>query len=372
MRLLHPDGSVVHLAYCTNVHPAEDLPGIRAQLTGFAARVRDLLGVQRLGVGLWLPYDAAHALLADHAELVRLRGLLTELGLEVVTLNGFPYRGFHQEVVKYRVYSPDWGCADRLGYTLALAEILAALLPDDVTEGTISTLPLAWRTGWTGAKADATARMLAELARGLRELSGRVGKVIRVGFEPEPGCVVETTAQAARHLRDVDRDFLGVCLDACHLAVGFEDPAIGLDLPIVKLQASCAIEAPPEAHAALASFDEPRFLHQSRSASGFTDDLAEALAGGLPAGETWRVHFHMPLHAAPPPPLTTTSSYLRDLLGTLVGGTAPRTRHVEVETYTWSVLPSEGGVTTSGLAEGMAAELDWTRRELLALGLKEL
>ncbi len=223
----------------------------------------------------------------------------------MVTLNGFPYRGFHQEVVKYRVYSPDWGCADRLGYTLALAEILAALLPDDVTEGTISTLPLAWRTGWTGAKADATARMLAELARGLRELSGRVGKVIRVGFEPEPGCVVETTAQAARHLRDVDRDFLGVCLDACHLAVGFEDPAIGLDLPIVKLQASCAIEAPPEAHAALASFDEPRFLHQSRSASGFTDDLAEALAGGLPAGETWRVHFHMPLHAAPPPPLTT-------------------------------------------------------------------
>ncbi|GLW07151.1 xylose isomerase [Microtetraspora sp. NBRC 13810] len=368
MRLRHPDGSIVHLAYCTNVHPAEDLPGIRGQLSGFAARVRGLLSADRLGVGLWLPHDAARALLDDHAELVRLRSLLDDLGLEVVTLNGFPYRGFHQEVVKYRVYSPDWACADRLRYTLDLAEILAALLPDDIDEGTISSLPLAWRTGWTPGKAAVVAGMLDQAALGLRALAERTGKVVRLALEPEPGCIVETTAQAAHHLRGVDRDFVGVCLDACHLAVGFERARIELDLPIVKLQASCALEAPAGSQAALSAFAEPRFLHQARSASGSVDDLDEALAGGLPADEDWRVHFHMPLHATPPPPLTTTSPYLRELLGTLFGGRTPATRHVEVETYTWSVLP--GGAPD--LAEGIAAELDWTRRELAALGLKEL
>ncbi|MGW0203873.1 metabolite traffic protein EboE, partial [Nonomuraea sp. NPDC003201] len=111
MRLRHPDGSTIHLAYCTNVHPAEDLPGIHRQLSGIAARVRTLLGAERLGVGLWLPRPAAGELLARGDELAALRERLTVLGLEVVTLNGFPYRGFHDEVVKYRVYQPDWADA---------------------------------------------------------------------------------------------------------------------------------------------------------------------------------------------------------------------------------------------------------------------
>ena len=36
VRFRHPDGSTVHLAYCTNVHPAEDVDGIVAQLDRFA------------------------------------------------------------------------------------------------------------------------------------------------------------------------------------------------------------------------------------------------------------------------------------------------------------------------------------------------
>ncbi|MFI7706124.1 metabolite traffic protein EboE [Nonomuraea sp. NPDC049480] len=369
MRLRHPDGSTVHLSYCTNVHPAEDLPGIHAQLSGIAARVRDLLGAERLGLGLWLSQHAAADLLARPDELARLRERLTSLGLEVVTLNGFPYRGFHDEIVKYRVYSPDWADAERLRYTLGLAEILAALLPDDVTEGTISTLPLAWRTGWTEDKAGTVGANLDAVARGLRALAGRTGKVIRLGFEPEPGCIIETTPQATALLSDVDRDHLGLCLDACHMAVGFEEPGAGAGtgLPIVKLQASCALEAPPGAQQALAAFDEARFLHQTRSASGYVDDLGEALTGGLPADESWRVHFHVPLHAAPPPPLTTSAPYLRGLLHALLGGGAPLTRHVEVETYTWNVLPG----APADIAEGIAAELDWMRRQLAVLGLKE-
>ncbi|MEU0566179.1 metabolite traffic protein EboE [Nonomuraea sp. NPDC005983] len=370
MRFRHPDGSTVHLAYCTNVHPAEDLPGIHAQLTGFAARVRHVLGVDRLGIGLWLPHGAARTLLADGAELLRLRAALDRLGLEVVTLNGFPYRGFHDEVVKYRVYYPDWSSPERARYTLDLAEILARLLPDDVAEGTISTLPLAWRTEWTADSATTAMANVHAVAEGLRALAERTGKLIRLGFEPEPGCIVETTPQATRLLADVDRDHLGVCLDACHLAVGFEAArdAVNLGLPIVKVQASCALEAPPGGQAALAPFDERRFLHQTRAPSGTVDDLEAALAGGLPREERWRVHFHMPLHAAPPPPLTTTAPYLRELLHALFGGGSPLTRHVEVETYTWNVLPA----TPVDLVEGIAAELDWTRRELNTVGLKEL
>ncbi|MFG1705141.1 metabolite traffic protein EboE [Nonomuraea sp. M3C6] len=369
MRLRHPDGSTVHLSYCTNVHPAEDLPGIHRQLSGIAVRVRELLGAERLGLGLWLPQQAATDLLARRDELAALRRQLTALGLEVVTLNGFPYRGFHDEIVKYRVYTPDWADAERLRYTLGLAEILAALLPDDVTEGTISTLPLAWRTGWTRDKATAVMANLDKVAQGLRALAGRTGKVIRLGFEPEPGCIIETTPQAIALLNDVDHDYLGLCLDACHMAVGFEEPGAGAGtgLPIVKLQASCALEAPPGAQQALAAFDEPRFLHQTRSATGFADDLGEALAGGMSAEASWRVHFHVPLHADPPPPLTTSAPYLRGLVHTLLGGAAPLTRHVEVETYTWNVLPD----APPDIAAGIAAELDWMRGRLTSLGMKE-
>lgn len=376
MRLRHPGGSVVHLAYCTNVHPAEDLTGVHGQLSGIASRIRTLTGARRLGLGLWLSHDVARVLRSDPAELVRLRARLDDLGLEVVTLNGFPYQGFHQQVVKYRVYQPDWADQARLDHTLDLAEILAALLPDDVTEGSISTLPLAWRTGWSPRKAALVTKRLEELARGLRRIAERTGKTIRVAFEPEPGCIVETTSQAVELLAGADLEYLGVCLDACHLAVGFEEAAAaaGLGLPIVKLQASSALEAPPGAQRALSAYEEPRYLHQTRCAAGYVDDLAAALAGGLPADLPWRTHFHMPLHAAPPPPLTTTTPYLEELLRLLLtpaspdgGVAAPLTRHVEVETYTWSVLPGPVDV-----AEGIAAELDWIRQRLAVLGLEEM
>ena len=141
MRFRHPDGSTVHLAYCTNVHPAETLDGVLAQLRDHCEPVRKRLGRDRLGIGLWLAKDAAHALVTDPSALRGLRSELDQRGLEVVTLNGFPYEGFGAEEVKYRVYKPDWADPERLTHTTDLARVLAGLLPDDVTEGSISTLP---------------------------------------------------------------------------------------------------------------------------------------------------------------------------------------------------------------------------------------
>ncbi|TPQ21591.1 metabolite traffic protein EboE [Streptomyces sporangiiformans] len=388
MRFRHPDGSTVHLAYCTNVHPAETLDGVLAQLREHCEPVRRRLGRDRLGIGLWLAKDAAHALVTDPAAL---RGLRTELdtrGLEVVTLNGFPYEGFGAEEVKYRVYKPDWADAERLDHTTALARVLAGLLPDDVTEGSVSTLPLAWRTAYDDTRATDAHTALATLAERLDALEELTGRSIRIGLEPEPGCIVETTTDAIAPLTAIGHDRIGVCVDTCHLATSFEDPHTALDaltaarVPVVKSQLSAALHAEhphlPEVREALAAFDEPRFLHQTRTgtAAGLrgTDDLGEALKGdSLPEASPWRAHFHVPLHAAPSAPLTSTLPVLKDALTRLVGGPHPLTRHLEVETYTWQALPPElRPRTRAQLADGIAAELTLARDLLTDLGLKEL
>ncbi|MFD7198148.1 metabolite traffic protein EboE [Streptomyces sp. NPDC059893] len=388
MRFRHPDGSTVHLAYCTNVHPAETLDGVLAQLRDHCEPVRKRLGRDRLGIGLWLAKDAARALTTDP---VALRGLRTELdrrGLEVVTLNGFPYEGFGAEEVKYRVYKPDWADPERLAHTVDLARLLAALLPSDITEGTISTLPLAWRTAVDPARRDVAYAALTTLAERLDALEELTGRSVRIGLEPEPGCTVETTGDAIAPLTAVARDRIGVCVDTCHLATSFEDPATALDalaaagIPVVKSQLSAALHAEhperAEVREALAAFDEPRFLHQTRTLTpeGLrgTDDLGEALAGGaLPDTAPWRAHFHVPLHAAPAAPLASTLPVLKDTLMRLVGGAHPLTRHLEVETYTWQALPPElRPRARTQLADGIAAELTLARDLLTDLGLKEL
>ncbi|MFF3784793.1 metabolite traffic protein EboE [Streptomyces sp. NPDC001933] len=390
MRFRHPDGSIVHLSYCTNVHPAETLDGVRAQLRDHCEPVRRRLGRDRLGIGLWLARDAARTLINDPAELRSLRAELDRRGLEVVTLNGFPYEGFGADEVKYRVYKPDWTDPERLTHTTDLARLLAGLLPDDATEGTVSTLPIAWRTPFASdPEAARTAHTaLTTLGERLDALAELTGKSIRIGLEPEPGCTVETTADAIAPLTAVGHPRIGICIDTCHLATSFEDPDTAVDalgaagIPIAKAQLSAALHAEhphlPEVRTALAAFAEPRFLHQTRTrtAAGLrgTDDLDEAVTGrALPDGAPWRAHFHVPLHTPPEPPLTSTLPVLRSALTRLVGGGHPLTRHLEVETYTWQALPAAlRPRTRTQLADGIAAELTLARDLLVDLGLKEL
>ncbi|HTZ42914.1 MAG TPA: hypothetical protein VMB79_03565, partial [Jatrophihabitans sp.] len=199
--------------------------------------------------------------------------------------------------------------------------------------------------------------------------------------EPEPGCVLDTLADAVGWLAGrVEPDVIGICLDTCHLAVSFADPAAEIGriaaagLSVVKVQASAALQVEhpgtPEARAALAQFAEPRYLHQVRelAADGTVlaaDDLPDAL-DTLPGDGPWRVHFHVPLHervaapldAPPDAPLSSTTDVLTAALAAL-GDQRP---YVEVETYTWSVLP--GGRTEQDVIDGIAAELSWAARAL--------
>ncbi|PZG02399.1 metabolite traffic protein EboE [Micromonospora deserti] len=386
MRLRHAGGTTVHLGYCTNVHPAEDLAGILTQLDTYAVPVRAALGGDLLGLGLWLAAPVAAELAADPGARRRLRAELTARGLEVVTLNGFPYAAFQAPVVKGDVYHPDWTTGRRLAYTLDLARVLADLLPDDAARGSVSTLPLAWRQPWDAGRAAGARRRLDQLAAGLAAVERDTGRRIRVGFEPEPGCVVESTAQAAM-LSGMDTERLGVCLDLAHLACAWEEPAEALGrlraagLPVVKVQVSAAVEAadPAGSADALRRWVEPRFLHQTRAAgcasapdpadpAHAADDLDAALDARLPG--PWRVHYHVPLHAPPEPPLDSTLPVLRAALAALYSGPEAGCDHLDVETYTWGVLPAARRPRSAGeLATGIAAELAFARDELVALGL---
>lgn len=358
-------------AYCTNVHPAEDLAGIVAQLDRYAVPVREELGADTLDLGLWLSAPVARALAVDTTARRGLRAELDARGLTVSTLNAFPYGGFHDDIVKHAVYLPTWTDPPRLSYTVDCVTVLADLLPDSADYGSISTLPLAWREPWTTAD-DADARAaFAELTDVLRTASDRP---IRLAVEPEPGCVLDTVADAVSWLAGhVDPDYVGICLDTCHLAVSFADPAETVDaihragLSVVKVQASAALQVDDPgafaARAALAAFAEPRYLHQVRENTPVgvlaADDLPGALAT-LPAAHPWRVHFHVPLHAAPPDPLTATTDVLLAAMAAL-RSTVEVMPHVEVETYTWSVLP---GFDQRSLSSGIAAELRWAALNL--------
>jgi sugar phosphate isomerase/epimerase len=370
------------IGYCTNVHPAEDLAGVVAQFDRYAEPVRRLVAADVLPVGLWLPAGLAGALAADQALRTKLRSELDARGLEVYTLNAFPYGGFHDEVVKHSVYRPEWTSPRRLEYTVDCAKVLADLLPDSATYGSISTLPLAWREPWGREDDDLATAALGELTAVLDAMARANGRPIRLAIEPEPGCVLDTVADAVRWLAPrVDPRYVGLCLDACHLAVSFADPAdtvaeiYDAGLEVVKVQASAALQvdepASEQARLALADFTEPRYLHQvrERTRDGAVlgaDDLPQALTE-LPGEQAWRVHFHVPLHARPAAPLSATTDVLRTAITTLesmVDGPLP---HIEVETYTWSVLPeTAGNGGDTALIRGIAAELRWAAAQLLS------
>jgi sugar phosphate isomerase/epimerase len=246
-----------HLTYCTNIHPGETWDEVRANLERHVSRVKASVAPARpFGVGLRLSAVAA-ATLAQPAELDAFRTFLRDSGLYVFTINGFPYGPFHGTRVKEEVYLPDWLDDARLSYSDRLAELLAALLPDEPgLEGTVSTVPGAYKGRVRGAADESRmAELMVRHAAGLHRLRERTGKMVSLALEPEPCCHMETVDETVRffegHLfaapavaafgrltglgrAESDaalRRHLGVCFDACHMAVEFEDAARDFSAP---------------------------------------------------------------------------------------------------------------------------------------------
>jgi sugar phosphate isomerase/epimerase len=386
MRLAISGGRRAVLGYCANVHPGESLADVLEMTRRWAGPVRRELGVDELAIGLWISRGALDGV--RRAGSTELREALAAERLFCCTLNGFPYGNFQAGVVKRAVYHPDLGTPQRERYLLELAELLAELLPADVEEGTISTLPLGHRGEAAPELLGQALSRLCAIAGELALLRDRTGRAIRICLEPEPGCLLERTADAVEFFAerlpraarqegaslDAIRNHLGVCFDTCHQAVAFEDAHAALtalgDAGIVvgKMQLSSALRVPdPERHGrALAAFDEPRFLHQVRARADDgslleADDLPESV--GLPRDREWRVHFHVPIQAEVVGALATTRAFLEQSLESALG--AARLPHFEVETYTWSVLPeAERPRDDAGLVRGLAAELQFARSRL--------
>lgn len=394
MRLARPE--LGQLTYCTNIHAGESWPEVLASLQTHVPEIKAAVSPDApFGVGLRLGASAVEAL-QEKSALADLAALLEENDSYVFTINGFPYGAFHGERVKEDVYSPDWSTPERLLYSNRLADTLATLLPEGM-DGTVSTVPGTFKA-WADGRVDAITDNLIRHAAHLVELERSTGKAVMLTLEPEPCCFLETVAESVAYFRDhlfagsaaerlgaltglgtgdaaaALRRHLGLCYDVCHAAIEFEDPAASLaelreaGIAVGKLQLSSALriasfgDASPDQ---LRPFDEPVYLHQviQRKDGTLTrfKDLPDALeVAGEAAGSEWRVHFHVPVFLDELKDFGTTQDFLREILA--LHRTAPISGHLEVETYTWDVLPDR--YRNVGLSEAIARELNWVKDEL--------
>lgn len=383
----------LHLAYCTNVHRGETWAEILARLERHTDVVRRRVAPgEPYAIGLRLGAQAS-ADLAEPTTLLAFQRWLDDHDSYVFTINGFPYGSFHGTRVKEQVYAPDWSTPERLAYTLRLFDLLAALVPQGVP-GSISTVPASFK-GFMSTPEHRAAMFsnLSACARHIDTLVERTGLDLSLGLEPEPLCLLETTAETVAFFdewdsRDRDaaswRRHVGVNYDCCHLAVEFEDPHAALDrlssagLRLSKLHLSSALRVTPDAagRAALTPFVEPTYLHQVVAGCAETGqvfrrhvDLPDALADSTPSQplEQWRVHFHIPLHAPPGAPFADTRDHLTgalDWLGAHPGACA----HLEMETYTWEVLPPALRID---IDDQLVREYAWTLEACAARGLAD-
>ncbi|MEZ0229781.1 MAG: metabolite traffic protein EboE, partial [Planctomycetota bacterium] len=347
------------LGYCLNVHPGETLDEVVAALEGPVAKARQLAG--EIGVGIYLAASAVREVEASARAFTRLERALDTAGVRAFTANAFPFGGFHAESVKTAVYRPTWEEPARRDFTIAVARVLARLLPRG-GRGSLSTLPLGHRA--SGTNLSRAGALLGEVAVALERISWEQERELALAIEPEPFCVIERASELVRFLEEnvfagegraviarelpglnaeaIARRRIGACLDACHHAVVFEEIEDALRLydaagvRIVKAQLSSALLVRDVEK--LRPFAEPRYLHQTfwkRGAElGRAEDIEPALEAARGATEV-RSHFHVPLAWAGDAEIGTT----RPLLERALPAIARATTDLEVETYTWSVLP---------------------------------
>lgn len=356
------------LSYCANVHPFRTLPEHMAQVHSVSTELKNLnLDHFNYGLGAWIPA----AFLSESNLHKNLRLLGQTVGAQVFTMNGFPYATFHGEPVKKNVFRPSLNDPRRVQYLKTLSLLLADLIPEGET-GSISTLPVGHRD--LESVSEQTFMHLTELSEFLVHLYETTGRRIQIGLEMEPDGCLETTLEAKIFFERLyeqsprSKEFIGVCLDACHLAVNFEtasDIADHLqDVLLCKVQVSNALKSKDPK--ALVRFEDDIYLHQTRVRSRLLNaelrrfgDLGLALKDAqLHDQEEWRVHYHVPIFWQGEGQLGTTQTELKEILA-LFFGLKPRLKcnHFETETYTYDVLPIE--IAQRNLAWMLKTELQW-------------
>ena len=395
-------GGLGHLTYSTLVHPGDTWPEMWDSLQSFVPAVKARVSPDApFGVSLRLSGSSA-ATLAGSADLrTELRDFLAAEQLYVYTVNAFPHGPFKGRAVMEDVYEPDWSTEDRLDYTIQVADVLADIAAPGIRP-TIQTAPLAYRANVTDdAYVDSLVEHLMRAVAHLVDLERRTGVQVALALEPEPACWLETTAETVTffeehvysvagrtrfarlsgeplsRVEDLLRRHLGVVFDICHQSVGFEDirgsleSLVAAGVPILKLQAASALRVPhvdAEVVAELEAFTDTIYLSQTTERRDGVDvrhlHLADAIAGfrADPSGtREWRTHFHLPVFLDDLGSFGTTRSGIEDAMR--LHAETPLSEHLEIETYTWDVLPAH--LKTGDIVDYVSRELEWVRTLLV-------
>ena len=391
------------LGYCTNIHPGEAWDDHFKHLREQVPAVKAAVSPDRpLALGLRLA-NLASIDLMQPKKLADFKAWLTATGCYIFTMNGFPYGGFHHERVKDDVHSPDWTTADRVDYTIRLFRLLTELLPADEIEGGISTSPLSYRLWWPTPEArqqamqTATEAMLTVVDELIR-LRQTTGKIMHLDVEPEPDGLLDNCADfvawyttvlrpaartylAEKHgfsKAEADKalyDHVQLCYDVCHVAVAYEETDVVLaalataKIRVGKVQISSALQIDftdnaAEKLAAIGAFNEPTYLHQvvARLTDGTLAhfaDLPDALAAyDAATHREWRIHFHVPLFMERYGLLGSTQASVIEALHRQ--RSVPFTNHLEIETYTWGVLPPD---LQAPISESISREIAWVTEQ---------
>jgi hypothetical protein len=392
-----------HLTYCSNIHPGEQWENHFQTLQDNLPYIKSKLSPNEpFALGLRLANDASIEL-SEPEKLAEFKEWLTANGIYVFTMNGFPYGGFHATRVKDDVHTPDWTTDDRTAYTQRLFHILVQLLPDGM-EGGISTSPLSYRYWWETdedkqqAIKTATENIL-QVVETLIELRRTTGKLMHLDIEPEPDGILENGQEFIEWYSDyflpkgtaflVEKygmtpeeaqetllTHVQLCYDVCHFAVSYEEPQAiinqlnELGIRVGKIQISSAVKMNlaterAEKLAAIRAFDEPVYLHQvvAKTNEGTFQkfpDLAEAIQSDSDTHNEWRIHFHVPLFIDSYGLLDSTQAEIVKTLN--VHKATPFTQHLEVETYTWGVLPTD---MQKPIGESIVREMQWVNEQLV-------
>ncbi|MEX0315261.1 MAG: metabolite traffic protein EboE [Allomuricauda sp.] len=393
-----------HLSYCTNIHPGESWEEVFESLQEYCLQVKDKITTQKpFGIGLRLSHRSTEELLQGN-ELPRFKEWLESNNLYVFTMNGFPFGDFHHVAVKDQVHTPDWTTADRVVYTKNLIKVLAYLLPEGM-DGGISTSPLSYKLWFTKeqleeVKSKATFSLMSVVLE-LIKVKVNTGKFIHVDIEPEPDGVLENTQEVVSFYKDyllkkgVDilqehlncskteakahiLRHLQICYDVCHFSLAYEEPKDVVSrlqkegIAIGKIQISAAIKCTRsntislnEQQKCLEQFDEPVYLHQAvvQKLDGTLDhypDLKEGIEAMHDENfKELRTHFHIPIFI---PDFQVLESTQNDIINALdLWKELNYTNHLEVETYTWTILPQK---LQTDITNSIVRELEWVLGQL--------
>lgn len=389
-----------HLTYSTLVHPGDDWEQMWSSLTTYVPQVKARVAPdRRFGVSLRLSASSAQTLVNSPAERGKLKRFLSDNDMYLYTVNAFPYGAFKGTLVKEQVYEPDWRSEERTRYTINVADVLADVTPDDISPS-IQSAPLGFKPRVTGDDVIASfSEHVLRVAAHLIGLEARTGRTVTLALEPEPYCFLETTDEtieyftthlysgaAATTLAKLAgipiseahiglRRHVGIVFDICHQAVEFENISESLQklvdagIPIFKLQEAAALHVPEVTQSiveTLKRYSNTIYLTQTiEKRNGKLTrylNLEDAFAAWEkePGPREWRTHFHVPVFLEELGPFRTTRFAIEDALK--FHKATPLSRQLEIETYTWDVLPDN--LKTGDIVDYVCRELDWVRGQL--------